>query len=259
MEKDNAKRPRLYSTTGTEDDLRQTHDEAETLFSGLPFKQRWIGFLHTVSACLETDRGALIPWIKARVLDMTIWKFYFLNADAHESTTEFLLPQFQIEKTPSMLTSLNTIAVPSKTHTTQLLMNYVREGRTYSTKFCNDHREAILSAPYFVCETASEAYAKIHTWLETEEGMKFTFAAMGRPVPDHVSEEEEEEEDDEFMCMICMDASPSTCVRPCGHVVVCSSCSIGLRDTADKGTCVRCRVPIEYIEDLSSGEVTLVE
>lgn len=57
------------------------------------------------------------------------------------------------------------------------------------------------------------------------------------------------DEDEPFECMICMDAAPTTIVYPCGHCVACSDCSVGLRATADKNVCVRCRRPIERIED----------
>jgi hypothetical protein len=220
-----------------------------------------------MSACLVTERGAIVLWLKVRVRDMNIWTFFMLTKDEPNSTIQFSLPEYQLKKTPTMLSTLGSLAAPSERYTTQLLMNYLREGRTYSTKFCNDHREAILAAPYFLCETADEAHEKAHEWLLTEEGMKLTISTMGTPVPDHVPTpplengevvDLRDDEEDEFTCMICMDAAPSTCVRPCGHVVVCSSCSIGLRDTPDKEICVRCRTPIEMVEDLKSGAVTII-
>ncbi|MHA1681304.1 MAG: RING finger protein [Promethearchaeota archaeon] len=263
-QKSGTKRPRIHSTTGSKEDLNQTFDEAEELFSCLPFKQRWVGFLHTVSACLVTEKGAIIPWIKIRVHDMDIWTFYLLTKDEPNSTIQFSLPGFQIKKTPMMLAALNESATPSERYTTQLLMNYARRGCVYSTKFLNDYREIILAAPYFICETSDEACEKSNKWLETEDGMKFSIAAMGKHIPDEVPTPEHEEmkenrnEEEEFVCMICMDRPPSTCVHPCRHVVVCSACSIGLRATADKGKCVRCRISIESIEDLKSGETITV-
>lgn len=56
------------------------------------------------------------------------------------------------------------------------------------------------------------------------------------------------EEEDE-LCMICLDIKPDTMVLPCEHCVVCKECSIGLRNTNDKKTCVRCRRPITHILD----------
>lgn len=53
-------------------------------------------------------------------------------------------------------------------------------------------------------------------------------------------------------CMICMDAPPDTLVLPCGHIVVCRSCSDQLRATRDARTCVRCRRPITDV--LRDGE-----
>lgn len=45
-------------------------------------------------------------------------------------------------------------------------------------------------------------------------------------------------------CMICSDNFANTLVLPCGHQVVCKSCSRRLKDTPDHHTCVRCRNPI---------------
>lgn len=48
-------------------------------------------------------------------------------------------------------------------------------------------------------------------------------------------------------CIICLDNQADTMVLPCEHVVVCKTCSIGLRNTNDKKTCVRCRRKITDI------------
>lgn len=261
---DRSKRPRLSCSTENEEELQNTHDEAKTLFSSIPFKHRWVGFLGTVSSCLLTENGAIIPWTKVIIRDsIDVWIFFFLIRDAAKSTTQMSFPGFQIKETPCLLAPLNKMATSSKHHTTQLLMNYLRECHIYSTEFCNENREVILSAPYFICNTEEEANQKVSEWMQTKQGMKFIVTPMSTPVPDKVSspdhkEKEKKDDNDIFSCMICMDATPSTCVRPCGHVVVCSSCSIGLRNTSDKGTCVRCRTRIESIEDFESGKVTPV-
>lgn len=48
-------------------------------------------------------------------------------------------------------------------------------------------------------------------------------------------------------CMVCMDRVATTTVLPCGCRVVCDECSIGLRNTADTKTCIRCRNPITHV------------
>lgn len=60
-------------------------------------------------------------------------------------------------------------------------------------------------------------------------------------------EEEEEEEEWEEECMICMERVADTLVLPCEHCVVCSKCSVALRNTNDAKTCVQCRRPIKHI------------
>lgn len=55
--------------------------------------------------------------------------------------------------------------------------------------------------------------------------------------------------EEEFECMICMEQPPDTIVHPCGHCVVCKHCSLGLRKTADKDRCVKCRQIIEWIDE----------
>ncbi len=48
-------------------------------------------------------------------------------------------------------------------------------------------------------------------------------------------------------CMICLEAPADTLVLPCGHQVVCATCSARLANTPDKHTCVRCRREIKEI------------
>jgi hypothetical protein len=50
--------------------------------------------------------------------------------------------------------------------------------------------------------------------------------------------------EEESTCVVCMDSKPSTLVEPCGHMIVCESCSKNLETTADKTTCVKCRQSI---------------
>lgn len=59
------------------------------------------------------------------------------------------------------------------------------------------------------------------------------------PPPQVLSEVEE--------CMICLEAPVSTVVMPCGHMVVCDECSIGLRNTPDNKICCHCRCPITHV------------
>lgn len=58
-----------------------------------------------------------------------------------------------------------------------------------------------------------------------------------------------DDDDDEGLCMICLDKIADTIVHPCLHCVVCSACSIKLRDSADSRKCVRCRCDIEFIDE----------
>ena len=69
---------------------------------------------------------------------------------------------------------------------------------------------------------------------------------------------EEKPVEEPFMCLVCYDNPPTTCVHPCGCVVVCSLCSPRLQATADHQTCLKCRRPIDSIEDLKSGLVDLL-
>jgi hypothetical protein len=63
-----------------------------------------------------------------------------------------------------------------------------------------------------------------------------------------LEESSEMEIDDKITeCMICFDRPPNTMVLPCEHCVVCKECSIGLKNTNDHHTCVRCRRRITHI------------
>lgn len=59
---------------------------------------------------------------------------------------------------------------------------------------------------------------------------------------------------DEPVCLICYENKPNTKVMPCGHVVVCETCSRHLSKTADHDICIRCRRPIEFIT-YATGEL----
>ncbi len=65
--------------------------------------------------------------------------------------------------------------------------------------------------------------------------------------PSPLVSQDEDEMSDDNICMICMDNVANTMVLPCEHCVVCTECSVRLRDTADKETCVRCRRRIAHI------------
>lgn len=60
-------------------------------------------------------------------------------------------------------------------------------------------------------------------------------------------EKEQREDDPDGLCMICMENAADTLAVPCMHRVVCTACSLQLRDTADRAVCCRCRTPIEAI------------
>ncbi|AYV77318.1 MAG: RING finger domain protein [Barrevirus sp.] len=64
---------------------------------------------------------------------------------------------------------------------------------------------------------------------------------------DKGKEEEKEEVEEVQECFICMDKVANTMVLPCSHCIVCSDCSIRLRNTNDHHTCVKCRRPITDI------------
>ena len=58
-----------------------------------------------------------------------------------------------------------------------------------------------------------------------------------------LSDDEGEDE-----CVICLDKKPDTLVLPCMHCVVCHTCSEKLKKTADARVCVKCRRPLDSIE-----------
>ncbi len=242
-------------------------------FSKHPFDQKWLGFLHTVCPCLVSESGAIITWRRLIFHDMRMWVFTISTGDSSMSTIDVDIPMSTIEVSilqdhfETMLTPFLSGAAFSETYITQQLMNYVRENHTYSTNFCHENRRAILDAPYFICDTKEEVADKIQAWIETESGTALTRKLMSKfiqdnPLPKPTKDDKDtavpKEEEEEFTCMICMDAEPTTVVKPCGHVVVCSTCSPKLSATADARMCVRCRTIIESVEDLVSGTVTFV-
>lgn len=77
----------------------------------------------------------------------------------------------------------------------------------------------------------------------------------GMEVSNNVVVEDMEEEDNE--CIICFSNKANTIVLPCQHVVVCSECSQGLKNTPDKKQCVRCRQNITLVLEDSKPDYVL--
>jgi hypothetical protein len=61
--------------------------------------------------------------------------------------------------------------------------------------------------------------------------------------------DDDDDDDDENVCMICMVNPPNTLVLPCMDCVVCKTCSVKLKATHDARICVKCRRPIESVEE----------
>lgn len=79
-------------------------------------------------------------------------------------------------------------------------------------------------------------------------------AAEEKKVDDNPGEKKAEnavaEAEDKECCMVCYDNKANTLVLPCMHCVVCSECSQGLKNTADRSICVQCRRSItDVLED----------
>lgn len=129
---------------------------------------------------------------------------------------------------------------------------------------CASRETCVHKREYAYCRlfcSSSPCYNHESSWL-TDEGRAFVRwirASLGKSDEAVSSDEEyeerapapiliiEEKEDWRDECIICMDAKANTIVLPCGHTVVCSACSVKLRDTNDARTCVRCRRPITSI------------
>ena len=117
---------------------------------------------------------------------------------------------------------------------------YTKEGRAFAEKVCSLHPN-----------TAKEANEP-HYWLPTEYDdpsidfpmgvVSFVEKTFSDVINDAILKDRKEER-----CMICLDAEPDTMAMPCGHVVVCLTCSEKLRTTPDNRICVKCRCPITSV------------
>ena len=57
-------------------------------------------------------------------------------------------------------------------------------------------------------------------------------------------------DDDQALCVICLENERETYLEPCGHIVVCESCSENLAkdpNPNNRENCVYCRRPIDNI------------
>lgn len=62
-----------------------------------------------------------------------------------------------------------------------------------------------------------------------------------------ISKSDNDDNNDEKECMICLSELPNTMVLPCGHIIVCETCSRQLEKTNNALICVKCRQPIDEI------------
>jgi len=226
-------------------------------------KLKWIGYFNRVMPCLITPKDAPILVVYQDIMGIRKWDFYLLTMDEPRSTVIFCLPlEMMSHESGCMPYDLEYIishAIKPELHMKQLILKYLRGTKYLPKEFIRALGNELLKLPYFLCDTHTEACEQLNDWMDSTQGQKIFTSPVSKPIPDVIGQDnEEKKEEEEFLCVICCDAPPSTCVKPCGHVIVCSDCSIGLRDTADKGRCVQCRVVIESVEDLKTGEITLV-
>lgn len=90
------------------------------------------------------------------------------------------------------------------------------------------------------CSNEISGYDIKFIWKLPSQGLK------GDPIEIEDPIEKGRRED---VCMICFERPPDIMVLPCEDVAVCKQCSDGLKNTADKNTCVRCRRPITHVLD----------
>lgn len=83
--------------------------------------------------------------------------------------------------------------------------------------------------------------------LDTSNKRKVDEIKVDQEIKEPENKKQKIDEDVDKVCMICLDKKPDTMVLPCEHCVVCKECSIKLRNTNDKHTCVQCRRPITFI------------
>jgi hypothetical protein len=123
------------------------------------------------------------------------------------------------------------------------------------------------AAPFFLFPTFPEAACKKHKVLHHGEWSAYVPSANttqmalrvasvhGDAKAQDVDMKEAESKADVKMhednarplCVICEDKPADTLVMPCGHVIVCSSCSVDLRKTENAKQCVYCRRAVEEI------------
>ena len=61
------------------------------------------------------------------------------------------------------------------------------------------------------------------------------------------------------LCQFCMAVPPSTIVLPCHHCVLCSACSLIMKQTPNKDRCIVCSAQIECIYDKDSDTMEKIE
>lgn len=78
------------------------------------------------------------------------------------------------------------------------------------------------------------------------EGLAVEGLAIEEPVPEKM----DDNDDEEILCMVCLSEPPDTIAMPCGHIVVCHTCSdqLAVTNTVNKTRCVQCQRPITHVE-----------
>jgi hypothetical protein len=105
----------------------------------------------------------------------------------------------------------------------------------------------------------AQRYGILHAggWSAYDTGLPAPIPAVPAPAapepaalaPDPMSQGEDDA-DDEVLCSICFAEPPDTIAQPCGHVVVCHTCSdkLAAGNTVNKKRCVQCQRPITHVE-----------
>jgi len=119
--------------------------------------------------------------------------------------------------------------------------------RMSCTSICYNHESSWLTEEgRALVQWVRRSLGTSHEEVSSDEEYTAPITAVAKETEEKVAVKPENE-DWRDECMICMDARASTIAMPCGHVVVCSTCSEKLRGSNDVHTCVRCRRPITHV------------
>eukprot|EP00434_Breviolum_minutum_P000967 symbB.v1.2.000850.t2/scaffold37.1/size397765/22 len=116
----------------------------------------------------------------------------------------------------------------------------------YAGRLVGEHLGAGFRGSWKIRNQGTNSDGRFHLWPAMD-----SWASASAPPEEPTPQVFQVAEDGE--CVVCLDRHISTCLRPCGHIAMCSQCADRLKRST--GSCPICRSQIQSVLVMRDGEV----